>query len=175
MADFSFSFLAAIAARTSVVLLVLVVGVRLFGRRAIGGLNVYDLVTMLLLANAVQNAMTRGSGLLAVGLVSAAVLLLADHLLGRLFTRYPSVEARVVGNPTIIVQDGQLQWENLRREGVTEDEVQAAMRQYGIDDLGAVKLAVLEVDGSISVISRDQPAPTASDGGSDEEARPSPG
>ncbi|HEX9116372.1 MAG TPA: DUF421 domain-containing protein, partial [Anaerolineae bacterium] len=88
-------FLAAIAVRTLIVLVVLVVGLRLAGRRDVGGLNVIDLVLVLLLGNAIQNAITTGSGRLAVGLVSAGVLLLADQLLGGLFVRRPWLEQRL--------------------------------------------------------------------------------
>ncbi|MGH2459424.1 MAG: DUF421 domain-containing protein [Chloroflexota bacterium] len=145
-------FLSVIAARTVIVLLVLLVGVRIFGKRQVGGMNIYDLVLVLLLANAVQNAMTQGSGLLGVGIVSAGVLLLVDRFLGTLFVKRPTLEARLVGTPTIIIKDGQLEPAHMRREGVTEEEVLAALRGYGLNEPADVKLAVLEADGSLSVV-----------------------
>jgi len=148
--------LSTIAARTAIVLVALVVGVRLFGKRQVGGLSIYDLVLVLLIANAVQNAMTNGSGALGAGIVSAGVLLLADRFLGIAFVKGPFLEARLVGTPTVIVQDGQLLRAHMRREGVTEDEVLVALRSYGLSDLGEVKLAVLEVDGTLSVMPKEQ-------------------
>ena len=152
MGDSGVLFLTAIAVRTAIVLVALIVGVRIFGKRQLGGMNVYDLVLVLALANAVQNAMTRGSGQLAVGLVSSGTLLVLGRLLGLAFVRRPSLERSLVGIPTVVVQDGQLHPSNMRREGVTEAEVLAAVRGYGLADLSEVKLAVVEPDGSLSVV-----------------------
>ena len=149
--------LTVIAIRTAIVLVALVAGVRIFGKRQIGGMNVYDLVLVLLLANAVQNAMTEGSGNLGVGLVSAGTLLLADRLLGIVFTKRPELEGQLLGTPTVVVEDGRFVEEHLRREGVTQDEVLAAVRQFGLSELAQVKLAVLEADGSLSVVPTDDP------------------
>src|SRR5579875_937927 len=118
MADPVPFFLSTIAARTAIVVLALLAGVRLFGKRQVGGMNIYDLVLVLLLANAVQNAMTQGSGMLGVGIVSAGVLLLLDRFLGVVFVKRPTLEARLVGTPTVIIRDGQLERAHMRREGV---------------------------------------------------------
>jgi len=152
MGDSGVLFLTAIAVRTAIVLVALIVGVRIFGKRQLGGMNVYDLVLVLALANAVQNAMTRGSGQLAVGLVSSGTLLVLGRLLGLAFVRRPSLERSLVGIPTVVVQDSRLLETNMRREGVTEAEVLAAVRGYGLSDLSEVKLAVVEPDGSLSVV-----------------------
>src|SRR5439155_19556527 len=125
------------------VLVVLLIAIRFLGKRQIGGMNVYDLVLMLAVANAVQNAMTKGSGQLAVGLVSAGTLLLIGRVLGIAFVRLPWLEAHLVGTPTIILQDGKLDCERMRGEGVTEAEVLAALRQYGLTDVGRILLVVL--------------------------------
>src|SRR5438093_8782428 len=106
MSDGSVRFLFAIAARTAIVLVVLLIAIRFLGKRQIGGMNVYDLVLMLAVANAVQNAMTKGSGQLAVGLASAGTLLLIGQVLGIALVRRPWLEAHLVGTPTIILQDG---------------------------------------------------------------------
>jgi uncharacterized membrane protein YcaP (DUF421 family) len=152
MADSVPWLLTTIAARTAIVLVVLVVGVRLFGKRQLGGMNVYDLVLVLALANAVQNAMTEGSGVVGVGLVSAGTLLVLGRAMAAVFVRRPVLEGQVVGTPTIIASDGQLDRVAMRHEGVSEAEVLAAVRQYGLAGLSDVKLAVLEVDGSLSIV-----------------------
>jgi uncharacterized membrane protein YcaP (DUF421 family) len=64
----------------------------------------------------------------------------------------------VIGNPTMLVYDGRLLRDHLLREGVTEDEVMQALREHGVDDLASVKVAVLEVDGTISVVPSDAPS-----------------
>jgi uncharacterized membrane protein YcaP (DUF421 family) len=148
--------LPAVAVRTLIVLLALVVGIRIFGKRDLGGMNLVDLLLVLLLGNAVQNAMTYGSGQLAVGLVSAAALLVADRLLGILFVRQPWVERTLLGGPTIIAHHGRLDAWAMRREGVSEAEVLTAVRAMGLERLNQVRLAVLEQDGSISIVPEEE-------------------
>ncbi|MGH2459219.1 MAG: DUF421 domain-containing protein [Chloroflexota bacterium] len=157
MDDSTLWFLSVIAGRTAVVLVALVAGIRVFGKRDFGGMNVYDLVLVLLLANAVQNAMTEGSGLLWVGIVSAGTLMVAERLFGALLTRRPLLEAHLVGTPTVIVEHGRVDRPTMHRQGVTDEELAAAIRAYGLDSLRNVRLAVLEADGSISIVPTDQP------------------
>jgi uncharacterized membrane protein YcaP (DUF421 family) len=143
--------------KTLIVLGLLAAGFRLLGKRQAAQLNVYDLAMLLALSNAVQNAMTGGRGNLAVGLATSASILLAAWAMTRLFFRRPSLEARVIGAPTILVRHGRILAPRLRRELVTRDELHEALRQHGVEDPGDVDLAILEVDGSISVVPRAQP------------------
>ncbi|HET7564536.1 MAG TPA: YetF domain-containing protein [Gemmatimonadaceae bacterium] len=146
------ALLAAIVVRTTLVLLVLVVGIRVSGKRRIGELNMYDLVLVLLIANAVQNAMTKSNEHLAVSLVCAGTLLLIGWLFAKMIARWPGLEPRLLGTPTIIVQDGQMVQQHMKHEGVTEEELMTAVRGMGLDDLSNVELAVMELDGFISVV-----------------------
>ena len=146
-------FLSLIAGRTLVIFVILLVGFRLTGKRQVGGMNIFDLVLVLALGNAVQNAMTNGSGDLWVGVVSAGTLFLIDRALGIVFTRRPLLEGRLAGSPVVIAQNGHLERGNMRREGITEDEVLTVIRSSGLAGLSDVKLAVLEDDGSLSVVS----------------------
>jgi len=155
MADSQLSLLAAVAVRTAIVFVLLVVGLRATGNRQAGELNLHDVLLVLLLANAVQNAMTKGDGRLSVALVSAGTLVLLGWLFATLLSRHPAWERWAVGTPTVVVEDGRLLRRNLRREGVTEGEVLAAVRDQGVPDLAGVMFAVLEIDGSISVIPRE--------------------
>jgi uncharacterized membrane protein YcaP (DUF421 family) len=148
-------FYSAIAVRTIIVAVCLVVGVRLFGKRLAGGLNILDLLLVLLLGNAVQNAITVGSGELAVGLVSVACLLIIDRLIGILFVRNPFLESRFFGAPTILVTNGKLNPVAMRHEGVSEDEVLTAIHEQGLSDLSQVKLGMLEEDGTISIVPKE--------------------
>ncbi len=142
------------ATKSAIVVMALLVGFRLFGKRETGQLNVYDLAMLFALANAVQNAMTAGKGELSIGLAASTAVVATGWALSRLLFRRPSVERWVVGSPTIIVHDGHVLRDRMRRERVSDDELQAAVREFGLDDVGAVDLAVLEVDGSISIVPR---------------------
>ncbi len=147
--------LLAIAGKTAVIYVFVVAAMRLVGTRELGRLNAYDFVLVVVLANAVQNALVGGDTTLVGGLVSAATLLLLNLLFTWLLNRFPWLEKDMIGEPVVLVSDGQAQWERMRREGVAKDELMAALREHGVTDLGDVRLAVLEIDGDISVVPRD--------------------
>src|SRR5256885_15832356 len=92
-------FLSLIAARTAVVALLLIVGLRLLGKRLLGQMNIYDLAMIMALANAVQNAMTHGKGDISVGIVSAGMLLVVGWGVPALVVRPPPMGARIIGSP----------------------------------------------------------------------------
>ncbi|TAM60738.1 DUF421 domain-containing protein [bacterium] len=142
--------------RTAVVYLVLLIGVRITGKRQIGQMTLFDLVLLLMISNAVQNAMTGPDTSLTGGIVAATVLLVANGAVSRLTYYSRRARALVEGEPTVVVRDGVIQERNTRRELVTPEEIETAMREHGIHDLGEIGLAVLEVDGSISVIPKDE-------------------
>jgi len=145
--------LAAVAVRTTLVLIVLVLGVRLLtGRHTTGDLNMHDIVTLLMVANAVQNAMTEAKGDLTIALASSAALLVFGWGLAVVMAKWPPVEERLLGSPVVIVRNARPLSGAMRREGVTQEELGAAIRERGLRDVGQVKLAILEADGSISVI-----------------------
>lgn len=150
-------FLLAIAARTAIVAICLTIGLRVLGKRQLAQINVYDLALIMALANAVQNAMTHGSGNLSVGFVSAGTLLIFGWLMARLFVRSNRLYEHIVGTPTLMISDGELIPDNMRREHITEEQVMTALRQHGLTDPADVKLAVLEVDGSLSVVPQEAP------------------
>ena len=143
--------------RTSVVYLALYLGLRLAGKRELGQMTVFDFVLLLLIANAVQNAMVGADTSLVGGLVAAVVLLLLNRMIAWLRLRSPSLQNLLEGSPTILVAHGEIMQANLRQEGLDEAALKTALREHGIADLLAVELAVLEVDGSISVVPQSQP------------------
>jgi len=147
--------LAAIVLRSAVVYLVLLLSLRLAGKRELGQMATFDLVLLLVISNAVQNAMVGADTSLNGGLLAALTLLGINWVLDRLGMRSPRLRRGLIGTPTLLVQNGVLLQEHLRQEGVLEGEVLQALREHGVDDLSTVKLAVLEVDGTISVIPAD--------------------
>jgi uncharacterized membrane protein YcaP (DUF421 family) len=143
------------AAKSIVVLLFLVFAYRLLGKRDTGQFNVYDLVTVIALSNAVQNAMTSGRGELGVGLSSATALLAVTYLLSRFFVRKPTAQRLAYGIPVILMSHGRIYRDRLKRERVSIEELESSIRSHGLSTHGSVAMAVLEVDGSISIIPKE--------------------
>jgi len=138
--------------RTAVIYAFLLVGIRITGKRELGQLSMFDFVLLLVISNAVQNAMNGGDSSLGGGLVSAVTLFGLNAAVSRIAQRSRAARRLIEGEPTVIVHSGQIQRINAAREGITEDEVMAALREHGLETLDQVGLAVLECDGSISVI-----------------------
>jgi uncharacterized membrane protein YcaP (DUF421 family) len=147
--------------RTVVIYAVVLLGVRLSGKREVGQMTPFDLTLLLLLSNAVQNAMTGSDTSLLGGVVAACTLLLMNYFVAeasgvnRRFRRF------IQGQPTLLIHDGQIISAHLAKEHVSGDELHRALREHGIADYKDVALAVLEVDGSISCLKYDDLAPSA--------------
>ena len=141
-----------IAIRVLVVYVAFLIALRIFGKRELGQFTLADLVLILLVANAVQPAMTGPDLSLLGGLLILATLFAAN--LGIAYLRVHSGRARAVlqGHPTVIARDGQWYDDVMRHEGVDEDDALMALREHGLSKVEDVELAVLEVDGSISVV-----------------------
>ena len=144
-----------VVVRTAVVYAALLVGLRVVGKRQIGQMSLADLVVILLIANAVQNAMVGADVSLSGGLIAAGTLLAVNFVVVRLLARSPLAERLVEGEPTVLVKDGAYVEENLRREGLAASEVEMAIREHGIEAASGVRVAYLEPDGTISVIPMD--------------------
>lgn len=142
----------AIAIRCVVVYLALLIGLRLAGKREIGQMTVFDLVVLLLIANAVQNAMVGPDTSLTGGIVAAAILLTANTVVARLRLRWPRLRRAVEGTPTLLVSHGRIDPVAMRREGIDRDELDAALREHGVAEVEGVDMAILETDGTISVV-----------------------
>ena len=141
-----------IVLRTAVIYLVILIGLRLAGKREIGQMTVFDLVVLLLIANAVQNAMVGPDTSLAGGVLAAVVLLVLNAVVARLRLRWPRLRRLVEGSPTLLVLHGEVIADHMRREGLDQETLEAALREHGVADLSGVEMAVLEIDGSISVV-----------------------
>lgn len=144
-----------IAGKTTIVYLFLVIGLRLLGKRELGQMNIYDLVLIIVLANAVQNAMVGDDNTLFGGVTAAITLLILNRLFTMAMARSPRLERVMVGQPVLILNDGQLISDHMRHEGVTTEQVMAALREHGLERLDQAHMCVLEADGSISVVPQD--------------------
>ena len=134
-----------------VVYVALLVALRVFGKREVGQFTLYDLVFILLVANALQPAMTGLDTSITGGLVLIAALVAANFAVGRL-DRLPRFHQIFGSAPAVLIKDGKLVPATLKREGLTEEEVDMAIREHGVDDLKDVKLGVLEPDSTISIV-----------------------
>lgn len=137
-----------------VVYLFIITAIRVFGKREISQLSVVDLVFILLISNAVQNAMVGGSiNYLIGGLVAAATLFIANYFMGELFFRSRRFSKLVQGEPLMLIYEGKSIPDHLRKAKISDDELEAAIREHGVEHIKSVNLAVLERDGNISVLS----------------------
>jgi len=144
-----------IIVRSLAVYFFMVAGIRIFGKNQLSQLNAGDVVLLLLISNAVQNAMVGENTSLAGGLVAALVLFVANYFLKKFIFKSPKVKEILESEPDILIKDGVMYDQNLKKEKISTDELLEAVREHGVDDIKQVKLAMLEVDGNISVISFD--------------------
>jgi uncharacterized membrane protein YcaP (DUF421 family) len=141
--------------RTFVVYLTVLVLLRVAGKRELGQMTPFDLVVILVIANSVQNAMTGGDNSLIGGMIAAATLTIVNIAVGRWGSRVPFFRRLVASEPTLLLRDGKPLTEALDKERIDIEELEMAAREHGIADLADVTAAVLEEDGSISIIPKE--------------------
>lgn len=144
-----------IGVRTVLVYVAVLAGLRLTGKRQIGQMAPFDLVLILLIANAVQNAMVGTDSSVSGGIIAAGVLLVLNLGVSRLNRAVPLFRRFAEGGPVVLVSRGLVNEHALAREGIDEVELEQAVREHGVERLADVELAVLEVDGSISIVPLD--------------------
>lgn len=151
--------------RVALIYLFLVVVLRISGKREVGQMSILELIVVLLISDAVQNSMVGENSSVWGGMIAVLTLLGMDYGLNLLTSRSRRLRRAIEGEPRLLVRDGRLLTKALKEEGVDVWDVRAAVRQEGLARIEDVRIAVLETDGSISVIPMDaprgQPAPTA--------------
>jgi uncharacterized membrane protein YcaP (DUF421 family) len=150
-----------IVLRTAVIYVVVLLGMRLSGKREVGQMTPFDLTLLLLISNAVQNAMTGSDTSLVGGVVAAATLLIVNYFVAEVSGGNRRFRKLVQGQPSLLIHDGQVISAHMAKEHVSMDELERALREHGISSYHDVALAVLEVDGSISCLKYDEIKPTA--------------
>ncbi len=145
--------------RTAVVYVAVIAGLRLGGKREVGQLGTVDLVALLLLANAVQNAMVGTDTSLGGGLLAGVVILGSTRVLDLVVRQSPAVRRLILGESRVLIANGRVDRRAMDREEISDDELQEALHEHGLQYRREVKRATLEVDGSISII----PQPEAAD------------
>jgi uncharacterized membrane protein YcaP (DUF421 family) len=147
-------YLAIILSSTAVYFFI-IIAFRIMGKKELAQLSIFDLVFVLLISNAVQNAMLVGDNTLQGGLIAAATLFVLNYLLKLLLYYFPGFNKIITGNEVLLVYKGKIYTENLKRTHITVAELEEAVREHGISEIRKVDLAVLEVDGNISVLSNE--------------------
>jgi len=141
--------------RALAVYLFMIIAIRIFGKKELAQLSVIDLVFILLISNAVQNAMVGPDTSLDGGLVAAAALFAANFTLKKLLYKNKSLSNLIQGESVLLIYKGNVNEENCKKAEITLEELGAAVREHGAENISQVDLAMLEVDGNISVISHD--------------------
>jgi hypothetical protein len=140
--------------RAVVVYVFLLLLLRITGKRQVGQLAPFDLVLLLVLSNAVQNSINAGDNSLIGGLVSAATLIALNFVLGCATYKNKRLEAMIEGRPELIVHNGQVFKDAMAKAKLTHHELESALRQAGCASVGEVQAAIMENNGSITVLRR---------------------
>jgi uncharacterized membrane protein YcaP (DUF421 family) len=151
------SSLLVVVLRSVVVYAAILLGFRIAGKRHLSQLSLPDFALILLISNAVQNAMVGNDTSLVGGLVAAGALLAANMLLTIFIRRSKTTREAFIGEPKLLVRNSKPVQSALDSENLTEDDILEAIREHGFDSLKDVRTAILENDGSISIIPYPEP------------------
>jgi uncharacterized membrane protein YcaP (DUF421 family) len=141
-----------IVIRSAAVYLFMIIALRIFGKKELSQLNTADVILILLISNSVQNAMVGNNTTLWGGLAAAAILFVINFILKKLMYRYKAFSEFMLEKPEILIHNGTLDFKSLSKLNITSDELKEAMREHGVEYFKDVKLAMLEIDGNISII-----------------------
>lgn len=145
--------------RACAVYFLLLAMIRMSGKRSMGQFTPFDMLLVVLLGNAVQNALLGQDTSVGGGLLLAATLIALNWLVGLATARSPRTERWVEGSPVLLARDGQVYRDVLRRELISHEDFEKAMREAGCLDMADIQLAVLENNGHITLVPR-QKQPT---------------
>jgi uncharacterized membrane protein YcaP (DUF421 family) len=133
----------------------IIVAIRLFGKNELSQLSVIDLVFILLISNAVQNAMVGTDSSLGGGVVAATSLFVVNYLFKGIMYRFPKLNKLIQGEPLLLIYNGKINTKNVTKAKISIEEIMEAIREHGVAVVEQVDLAILEVDGNISVMSHE--------------------
>jgi uncharacterized membrane protein YcaP (DUF421 family) len=142
-----------IVGKSSLIYVFIVGAIRVFGKKELSQLSVVDLVFILLISNAVQNAMVGNDNTVQGGIAAALGLFIINYIVKFISYRFKGFNKAIQGEAVLLVYEGKIIDENLKKVMITKEEVEAAVREHGVANCSLVNLAILEVDGNISVIS----------------------
>jgi len=138
--------------RTVVVYCFLVVGFRLAGKRELGQFTSFDLIVLITIANAVQNAIIGPENTLTGGLIGATTLLITNYVVVQLCYRFPAIDRLLEGREVVLFSDGRVDKRACARELITEQELMTVARRQGARGLEEIERIILERNGNVSVL-----------------------
>ncbi len=138
-------------ARSLIVYIFLLTLIRLTGKRQVGQLAPFDLILLLVLSNAVQNAMNGGDNSVQAGIISSLTLVLLNYGIGYVTFRSKRFEALIEGRPQVLIHNGKLYKDVMEKQRLTQHELDAALRRQGVSDIAHVHVALIENNGEITV------------------------
>lgn len=145
-----------IVLRSAAVYFFMIIALRIFGKKELSQLNTADVILILLISNSVQNAMVGSDSSLTGGLLAALVLFVVNFVLKKVMFKSSVVRNFLQQKPEILIHDGKVDFAMATRLGITSDELTEAMHEHGVEYFKEVKLAMLEIDGNISIITGDK-------------------
>lgn len=143
---------AAVVGRTALTYAVILAGLRVLGKRDLSQLTPFETILLFLIPQLFRNYMVGQDDSLLTALDATATLLVLVYATSALAFVSPSLKEVVASGPSALVENGALVEDELRRERIRPEEIDAALREHGVESLGQVKLATLESDGTISIL-----------------------
>jgi uncharacterized membrane protein YcaP (DUF421 family) len=140
--------------RPIAVYLFLIIGLRLAGKRELAQLNPFDLVVLLTLSNTVQNAIIGDDNSVTGGVIGATTLLLVNYLVVRFLYRHEHLDQFIEGAPDVLIEDGCIRMDRLKKELITPSELATAAHRQGFSSLDDIERAILEPGGSICFLAK---------------------
>jgi len=144
-----------VAGSSAAVYIFLILAIRLFGKKEFSQLSVFDIVFILLISNAVQNSMIAANFTFWGGVVSAVTLFVVNFIFKNVVYKIPKISEWMQGHPIMLIYEGKLLTENMKKAKLTIPELEEATREHGVDSIENVYIAVLELDGSISIVAEE--------------------
>lgn len=141
--------------RPIIVYLCLVLFLRLFGKRELAQLNPFDLIVLLCLSNTVQNSIIGDDNSVSGGIIGVFSLLTINFVLTRVLFRFPALNNLVEGKETVLIRDGKIDTEAVKREALTELELKTILHKQGLSSFSEVQRCVLEPSGNFYVEEKD--------------------
>ena len=145
-----------IVIRSVCVYLFMIIALRIFGKKELAQLNTADVILILLISNSVQNAMVGSNSSLLGGIVAAFALFVINLIFKKIMLHSKFIKEMLQDKPEILIHNGKIEFKALAKLGISSEELQEAMREHGVEFYKDVKLAMFEIDGSISIISGDK-------------------
>ena len=142
-----------IALKSIAVYVFIVAAIRVFGKKEFAQLSIIDLVFILLISNSVQNAMVGADSSLEGGLVAAFSLFLMNYVFKKISLFSKGFSKAIEGEPIMLIYQVEVKLDGLKKAQISTDQLNAVVREHGVESVELVNLAMFEVDGNISVLS----------------------